>query len=114
MTLAEELRWHVWIESIKTAMARGYSLSEIREFLADGGSLASLPSRGQDSTSTSNSINPDERASVPPFTQQELHNHIVALIVADDHVSLVQIERHRHLLTNYQLGSKPCRMPGVS
>lgn len=39
VTLAEANGWPVWLESVKSAIARGYLLGEIRDALTNGGSL---------------------------------------------------------------------------
>jgi hypothetical protein len=85
VTLAEQNGWYIWLDSIKSTVAHGYTLAEIRDVLTDGGSVASLAPRGHD-TSASDSTHPNERASIPLFTLQELHNHLIAFIVADDQV----------------------------
>jgi hypothetical protein len=85
LALAEANKWQVWLESVKATMARGYTLNEIWEALAEGGALALLPPRHSEASST-NSANPSDRPSIPPFSLEELHDHLVAFIVADDQV----------------------------
>lgn len=83
LILAEENGWPIWLESIKRVVARGYTLQEIRGVLEDGGTLDSLTSRLPQTSSNTDS---SERSSVPSFSLKELHNHLVAFIVADDQV----------------------------
>jgi hypothetical protein len=85
VTLAEQNGWYIWLDSIKSAVAHGYTLAEIQDVLTNGGSIASLAPRRHD-TSASDSTHPNECASIPSFTLQELHNHLIAFIVADDQV----------------------------
>jgi predicted RNase H-like HicB family nuclease len=85
VTLTEQNGWYIWLDSIKSAVAHGYTLAEIRDVLTDGGSIALPAPRGHD-TSASDSTHPNERASIPSFTLQELHNHIITFIVTDDQV----------------------------
>ncbi|KAF8835415.1 hypothetical protein BDN67DRAFT_1015578 [Paxillus ammoniavirescens] len=83
LTLAEANKWQVWLESVKAIMARGYTLNEIWEALAEGRALASLPPRHSEASST-NSANPSNHPSIPPFSLEELHDHLVAFIIVDD------------------------------
>jgi hypothetical protein len=85
VTLVEQNGWYVWLDSIKSAVAHGYTLAAIRDILTDGGSIASLAPHGHD-TSASNSTHPNKHASIPSFTLQELHNHLIAFIIVDDQV----------------------------
>ncbi|KIK75015.1 hypothetical protein PAXRUDRAFT_19345 [Paxillus rubicundulus Ve08.2h10] len=64
-------------------MAQGYTLNETQEALAEGGALASLPPRHSEALST-NSANTSDHPLIPPFSLEQLHNHLVAFIVADD------------------------------
>lgn len=88
LALAETRGWQVWLESVKGAMNRGYTLSELREAIAAGGTLATLPPRRSETPLTNNTSLSD-RLSVPSFSPQELHKHLVAFIVADDQVCLL-------------------------
>lgn len=90
VNLAEENGWLIFLESIKNTMARGYRLNEIRDALSKGASLASLPPRQLDASSTTNAI-PSERASIPRFSYEELHKQLVSFIVTDDQVSMVSL-----------------------
>lgn len=86
VSLADENGWPIFLESIKSTMARGYTLSELRDSLAKGGTLASLPSRESELTSLSENAIPNKRASVPQFSLEELHKQLVSFIVTEDQV----------------------------
>lgn len=92
VTLAEANGWPVWLESVKSAIARGYLLGEIRDALTNGGSLTSLPPR-QLENSSADDATPQERSSIPRFSLEELHNHLVAFIVTDDQVYILLLAR---------------------
>ncbi|KAF9239469.1 ribonuclease H-like domain-containing protein [Melanogaster broomeanus] len=94
ITLAEANGWQIWLERVKSAMAHGYVLSEIRDALANGQSFPSLPPGQspslpprQSEASTTNSASPSGRTSIPPEWLEGFHNHLVDFIVAADQVS---------------------------
>ncbi|KIK73874.1 hypothetical protein PAXRUDRAFT_177272, partial [Paxillus rubicundulus Ve08.2h10] len=96
LALVEVNKWQVWLESVKAIMARGYTLNQIWEALAEGRALTLLPPCHSEALSM-NSANPSDRPSIPPFLLEQLHNHLVAFIIADDQVWVI----YSHLTKNY-------------
>ncbi|KAF8834092.1 hypothetical protein BDN67DRAFT_1016868 [Paxillus ammoniavirescens] len=111
LALVEANKWQVWLESVKAVMARGYTLNEIREALAEGGALASLPPRHSEALSM-NSANPSDHPLIPPFSLEQLHDHLVAFIVADDQsLNVVECKEFRQLLLLLHQDLKDSQIP---
>lgn len=66
-------------------MTCGYSLGDFQKYLANDRSLALLSSHDQD-TLTPDGARSSKHALIPVFMLEELHNSIVAFIIADDQV----------------------------
>ena len=91
ITLAAENGWTIWIDSVKNAMAHGYTLNEIQGALTNGASLDSLPPRQLATLEAATSVH-SGHGLVPPFLTKELHKHIVAFIVVDDQVFVLILD----------------------
>jgi hypothetical protein len=72
-------------------MLRGYTLPELRELLTQGGSLATLPPKPSQPEASGTGPGPRDRSSLPLFSLEELHNRLVAFIVADDQVRFLLV-----------------------
>lgn len=77
--------WPVWLDTVKMALGQGYSFAELRETVARDGTLQNLPAcQSGDMPQTARN-----RASIPTFSLEELQNHLVAFIVADDQACIL-------------------------
>lgn len=64
----------------------GYSLVELRQTVAEGGSLDGLRARTS-ATGQGEAGSVGDRAALPAYSKEEFHKRLVSFIVADDQVS---------------------------
>ena len=80
LTMVESCGWLVWLNSIKMAITQGYLFTKLWWVVAGDRTLQNLPACQLDAHISGG----NSHALVPPFSLEELHNHLVAFIVANN------------------------------
>jgi hypothetical protein len=101
LELVEARDWPIWIDSVKNALELGYTVTELHQAVADGGTLEGL--RARTSANEQRDKDSDGRGSIPGFSTEELYKHLIAFIVADDQVRCLPPLHYNCLLTSHSL-----------
>lgn len=81
----EARNWPVLLANVKKAVLLGYTITELRQAVAENGTLEGLRTRAP-AAGQGEAGNPDGRRTLPPFSKEEFCKRLVAFIVADDQV----------------------------
>lgn len=104
LELVEARGWPIWLDSVKKALGLGYTITELRETIAMGGTLQKLGARTS-ATRQNDTALADGRRSVPSYSKEEFLRRLIAFIVADDQVCHFLILTLRFLAYSFSLST---------
>lgn len=106
LELVEARNWPIWLNSVKHAMGLGYSFVEMRQAVAETGSLDGLRARA---SATADKENSGGRSLLPAYSKEEFHKYLIAFIVADDQVRHSSMSRPIPSLPEQSINLMECR-----